>query len=728
MIFCSSTSATTDFLWLLESKNINTQDLLEADTVPRETVAELLNLVDCQDCHRPSQSIIQSLTSSWRQTFRTYPGKNFDDIAYNNTPSQENMYYCIAYVGNKWYMNWYPRSTSPLCSWRFCGGLDITNADVIQTVFNITAQTFYNQYSADRKTIATRLQTQPQNIQNYFDLKDRAMIISSAQACTNGSGCTIKSIDALQAYAKYCTLEADSCGMRELPFAKKSQWPIAEMNMLLQQGIFTPSDIQNLNIENYASGKFVVEMLGRVKSRVQCIDDDDQDDDGIKDYADNCYLTYNPTQRDTDSDRIGDVCDDDIDGDTIKNPVGVVDDLWNIIYAVIKAYTQTMDNCLFVVNTNQQDTDSNNIWNACDIENPVGIRINPKQLTPDRFVFVAQYSWNLTNFNWFFGDQNTGSGEVVSHTYNQAQQYTVRVEATTPANTIVTAYTTVTVLWPRASLLPNKLVQHVWENVWYTILLANLPIATIDYVDLQRGDGRSRQLRWQEIAAFTDTYLTQWGYAIYGSVYTRDGKTLPIGAYVTVLWWDFCMWFNMSYWAGHCDMNQDTIPDLCDTDIDGDGVQNPLWLILYENPDCSYDNTNTVSTPNQNTTTSGLTNTTIAGWDTCPFVFNTNQWVCTPLTGSQNIDTDQDGILDNVDACPTLPETINGVTDQDGCPEIAQTFSFPSTTLQAGACLACPCQYAQNDTSLTPWDRVKAVLYDSGTNQYVTESDWYIVP
>ncbi len=101
MIFCSSTSAATDFLSLLESKNINTQALLEADTVPRETVAELLNLVDCQDCHRPSQSIIQTLTSSWRQTFRTYPGKNFDDIAYNNVPSQENMYYCIAYVGNK---------------------------------------------------------------------------------------------------------------------------------------------------------------------------------------------------------------------------------------------------------------------------------------------------------------------------------------------------------------------------------------------------------------------------------------------------------------------------------------------------------------------------------------------------------------------------------------------------------------------------------------------------
>lgn len=722
-IICGSHSfATTDFLSLLESKNYNTQDILQADRVKRDTVAEMLNLVDCHDCHRPSQSIMQTLTQSWWTDFRLYPGKNFDDVMYNTATSQENMYYCIAYVGNKWYMNWYPRSTSPLCSGKFCGWLDITNADLIQTIFNITAQTFYNQYTADRKTIASRLQSQTQSVQNTFDLKDRAMVISSNQACKNSSWCAITSIDALQAYAKYCTYESDSCGMRELSFAKKGQWPIAEMNILLQQWVFTPTDIQNLNIENYASGRFVFEMLWRVKSRMQCVDDDDQDDDGIKDYQDNCYLTPNPSQRDLDNDTIGDVCDDDIDGDTIKNPVGVVDDLGNIRYEIIKNYQQNtqnpaIDNCLFVPNKEQTDNDANNVWNACDIDNHVWIRIQPKQLTQDRFVFVAQYSWSLTNFNWFFGDQNTWSWEVVTHIYAQPGQYTVRVEATTPANTIVTAYTTVTVLWPRTALLPNKLVQHVGERVGYIMQLQNLPVQNVDYVDIQRGDGRSRQLRWPEITSFTDTYLQQWWYAIYGTVYTLDGKSLPIGAYVTVLWGDFCMPFNMSYRAWHCDMNQDTIPDVCDSDIDWDNLPNQLGLIRYENVDCSYNSTNT----NPVTYTG-------AWWDNCPFVFNPNQWLCVPFTWSQNIDTDGDGILDPVDQCPTIPETINGTQDQDGCPEFDVTFSFPGTTLQPWTCLACPCQYAQNDSTLAPWDRVKAVLYDSWTNQYVTESDWYTVP
>ncbi len=715
-LFCSSTYAATDFLSLLQSKNYDTNALLQAQSVPRNTVAELLNLVDCNDCHKPSPSVIQSLTSSWRANFKTYPGKNFDDIIYNAQPTQDNMYYCIAYVGNKWYMNWYPRSTSPLCSGRFCGGLDITNADVIQTIFNITAQTFYNQYSANRDQIAGRFNSQPQNIQNYFDLKDRAMIISSANAC-NSSSCSITSVDALQAYTKYCTLESTACGMNELPFAQAGQWPIAEMNMLLQQWIFTTSDIQNLNIENYASGKFVVDMLGRVKSRVQCIDDDDQDDDGVKDYQDNCYLTYNVSQNDLDGDKIWDVCDDDIDGDSVKNPIGVVDDAGNIVYEIVQAYTGTLDNCLFNVNTDQRDDTNNNIWNACDITNPVWISIKTTQITPDRFIFVAQFSGNLTNFNWYFGDQNTGSGEAVSHTYTQPGQYTVRVEATTPAGIIVTAYTTVIVGWPRANLVPSQLVQQVWQPSTYAIQLANLPIQNIDYVDIQRGDGRSHQIRGNQITSFTDTYIHQWLYTINGTVYTLNGQTLPIGASVTVIGGDMCMWYNTAYWVWHCDMDKNSIPDLCDSDIDWDTQPNQLWLIRFENPNCSYDSNNT-NTP---TVTGSL-------WDACPFVYNTNIWGCTPFPWASNLDTDQDGITDNLDLCVTIPETINGIKDNDGCPELVQSFTFPSTSLQAGSCLSCPCQYAQNDDSLTPWDRVKAVLYDSGTNEYITESDWYIVP
>jgi hypothetical protein len=46
---------------------------------------------------------------------------------------------------------------------------------------------------------------------------------------------------------------------------------------------------------------------------------------------DNCPYTYNPSQFDLDVDGKGNACDEDIDGDGSKNPVGLVDDNDNII-------------------------------------------------------------------------------------------------------------------------------------------------------------------------------------------------------------------------------------------------------------------------------------------------------------------------------------------------------------------------------------------------------------
>lgn len=46
----------------------------------------------------------------------------------------------------------------------------------------------------------------------------------------------------------------------------------------------------------------------------------DYDNDGIRDSIDNCRQTVNPNQSDIDRDGIGDVCDDDMDGDGVLNP------------------------------------------------------------------------------------------------------------------------------------------------------------------------------------------------------------------------------------------------------------------------------------------------------------------------------------------------------------------------------------------------------------------------
>ena len=45
----------------------------------------------------------------------------------------------------------------------------------------------------------------------------------------------------------------------------------------------------------------------------------DADDDGVDDKVDNCEKVYNPNQNDSDADGVGDLCDEDIDGDGYLN-------------------------------------------------------------------------------------------------------------------------------------------------------------------------------------------------------------------------------------------------------------------------------------------------------------------------------------------------------------------------------------------------------------------------
>ena len=71
----------------------------------------------------------------------------------------------------------------------------------------------------------------------------------------------------------------------------------------------------------------------------------DSDNDGIANDVDNCPWVANPDQQDTDGDGLGDAWDPDIDDDGVLN-----DD----------------DNCPYVFNPDQQDTDGDGLGNACD--------------------------------------------------------------------------------------------------------------------------------------------------------------------------------------------------------------------------------------------------------------------------------------------------------------------------------------------------------------------------
>ena len=71
----------------------------------------------------------------------------------------------------------------------------------------------------------------------------------------------------------------------------------------------------------------------------------DSDSDGVPDSTDNCPFVSNPTQLDTDIDGLGDACDLDDDNDGVDDAV---------------------DNCPIVFNPNQEDADGDGIGDACD--------------------------------------------------------------------------------------------------------------------------------------------------------------------------------------------------------------------------------------------------------------------------------------------------------------------------------------------------------------------------
>lgn len=131
-------------------------------------------------------------------------------------------------------------------------------------------------------------------------------------------------------------------------FSMASGATIARANLFAGQGFFTTQDACMVR-NAFAT-------VGLEQGDWDCdgaldASDNDDDDDAVMDWEDNCRQVYNPGQKDSNTDGIGDICQPDTDEDGIPDGSG-------------SGFND--DNCPDVKNPDQTDANFNGIGAACD--------------------------------------------------------------------------------------------------------------------------------------------------------------------------------------------------------------------------------------------------------------------------------------------------------------------------------------------------------------------------
>ena len=439
-----------EFLDWLKNINIPVDDMMDNKWLSRYEITRLLNAVECNDCINPDTNIINRYNSSFWTDFKLIAWNNFNDIWYAGWEwNNKKYYYCVAYVWDNDYMNWYPINTSPICAGKFCWAQTVNKAEFIQVIINLISNYIYWDISTNRDNVKSWVDELDKDKYQYktFDLWDIKTIEDNSKSCDKT--CKLWNWSEVKTYLKYCMFNLDDCGMT--PIWKIWQWyrPVAELNLLKNQNILELDQDYWNNIWWSMDVKKIFEVIYKLSGKIDCEFDPDYDCDGILNSKDNCTINYNTSQKDFDKDGLWDVCDDDIDNDWDKNPIWIVDESWKIN---IRVRTQSMDNCLFVVNPDQKDWDKNWIWDSCETTNQdyLSMYIYVDNLTgsaPLNVSMKAITNWTYKDISWRFSDWYETKWEEVKHTLLEPWIYNVSAIAKWKNND---AYASTTII--------------VWEN------------------------------------------------------------------------------------------------------------------------------------------------------------------------------------------------------------------------------------------------------------------------
>jgi len=207
--------------------------------------------------------------------------------------------------------------------------------------------------------------------------------------------------------------------------------------------------------------------------------------------------------------------------------------------------------------------------------------------------------WEIKNIQRNFGDWDIINNRSldIAKKYDSEWSKVIVQTISFLDGTIHTNAITILVEWVSENkksyltLSSDKLLAWVWDEIGLNMDRSYINTENIIKIVLNFWDWNSvtidpNLLKYQVY----HKYSKKWLYNPYIILNTNDCReyisqiTISISDYSTCIVDYLDGTINTKY---KCDMDKDNIPDICDDDIDGDGVTNPLWIVQFENPDCS---------------------------------------------------------------------------------------------------------------------------------------------
>jgi len=386
---------------------------------------------------------------------------------------------------------------------------------------------------------------------------------------------------------------------------------------------------------------------------------------------------------------------------------------------------------------------------------------------------------DIENIIWDFWDEITKTTNSISteHAYNKSWSYGVKASIYTKEWKIIDNFITEKIIdIPDnktdkafgALLKADTLEQQIWKEIKFTILPDGFTENDIDKVIWNFWDN---VIEKKQTLKNNHTYYKNWSKTITANIILKNKENIIVSLTESIYWQDICLnWLKQL----KCDMDKDGIKDICDEDIDGDWINNLLWIIKFEDKNCYI--------TNKNIDTKKLSDKNWQNTDNCPFIQNNDQidvnsngvWDACEInignpynkedcvwdacninpndidtgncvwdacninpndidTGNcvwdackidpNDIDTDNDGVYDKEDHCIDIPENIDSIEDEDWCPEIPDINN--DFFLNVENCATCPCHFADYASPFMYGLNLKALLvnpYNSSIIYKISEN------